>query len=61
MVDDNVHPSQRVQLIHEFQENKIPFDLMLYPTSGHGFRSPSANPLKWEYLYEHLIENPIGG
>jgi len=57
MVDDNVHPANFFQLIHEFQKNRIPFDLMVYPTSGHGFATPSANPLKWEYLYDHLIDD----
>lgn len=55
MVDDNVHPSNSFQVMHALQQARKPFDVMFYPNSGHGIGSPSFNPLKWEYLYDHLI------
>jgi len=60
MVDDNVHPTNVWQLVHALQEARKPFEMMFFPTSGHGIRSPSINPIKWEFLYEHLIEAPGG-
>jgi len=55
MEDDNVHPSNSWQLIHKLQQARKPFDMMFFPTSGHGIGSPSHNPVKWEYLVDHLV------
>lgn len=55
MVDDNVHPSNTLMLAHALQNARKPFDMMLYPNAGHGISSPSHQPLRWEYLYDHLI------
>lgn len=55
MVDDNVHPSNTFQLLHALHQARKPVDVMFYPNAGHGIGSPSFNPLKWEYLYDHLI------
>jgi dipeptidyl-peptidase-4 len=55
MEDDNVHPSNSWQLIHKLQQARKPFDMMFFPTSGHGIGSPSHNAVKWEYLVEHLV------
>ena len=57
MVDDNVHPNNVWQLVDRFQKARKPFDMMFFPNSGHGINSPSVNPLKWEYLVEHLVLN----
>lgn len=55
MVDDNVHPNNSWQLVHAFQQKRIPFDMMFFPNAAHGIGSPSHNPIKWEYLWDHLI------
>ena len=57
MVDDNVHPANIFQLAHRLQQARKPFQMMLYPTSGHGIRSPSFNPLRWEFLLDNLVFN----
>lgn len=57
MVDDNVHPSNVWQLVDQLQKKRKPFTMMFFPNSGHGIGSPSVNPLKWEFLVEHLILN----
>jgi dipeptidyl-peptidase-4 len=57
-VDDNVHPNNTWQLIDEFHKERLPFQLMMYPRSGHGIGGPSVMPLKWEFLWDHLIGAP---
>ncbi|MCH6552244.1 MAG: prolyl oligopeptidase family serine peptidase, partial [Planctomycetes bacterium] len=55
MVDDNVHPSNAWQLIHALQQAGKPFEMMLFPRSGHGAPA-TARRLRWTFLYRHLIE-----
>ncbi len=54
MVDDNVHPSNAWQLIDALQEAGKPFEMMLFPDSGHGAPA-TARRLRWTFLYRHLI------
>jgi len=50
MADDNVLFQDIVQLSQKLIENNQKFDLMIYPTEGHGFRSPTA----WRHEYEEI-------
>jgi dipeptidyl-peptidase-4 len=59
LVDDNVHPHNTWQLIQEFQEANVAFDLMIYPRSKHGLIR-SSNILRYEYLIKNLNPVPIG-
>ncbi|MDZ4754258.1 MAG: DPP IV N-terminal domain-containing protein [Phycisphaerae bacterium] len=54
MVDDNVHPNNTWQLVQELQTHDIPFEMMLFPNSGHGIHSPASDSVKWSYLLRHL-------
>lgn len=58
MVDDNVHPNNAWQLVQALQEAGKPFDIMFYANRGHGLGRHS-NRMRWEYLFRHLIENPV--
>ena len=56
LIDDNVHPSNTWQLVSAFQQANVRFEMMIYPTSKHGFNSTS---LRWEYLHRHLRPEPL--
>lgn len=55
MADDNVHPANAFQLAHELQGLNRPFEMMLYPTAGHGVGGPSAESVRWSFLTKHLL------
>jgi len=57
MVDDNVHPTNAWQLVDALQDADKPFDMMFYPTNGHGL-GRHATKLRWEYLVRHLVLEP---
>jgi dipeptidyl-peptidase-4 len=54
MVDDNVHPSNAWQLADALQSKGKPFDMMLFPNSGHGIWSPSYESVTWTHLLRGL-------
>ncbi len=54
MVDDNVHPSNAWQFAHALQSKGRPFDMMFFPTSGHGIWSPSYESITWTHLLRGL-------
>ena len=54
MVDDNVHPSNAWQLADALQSKGKPFDMMLFPNSGHGIWSPSYESVTWSHLLRGL-------
>lgn len=58
MVDDNVHPSNAFQLVDALQNAGKRFDLMMYPNRGHGLGGLAVT-LRWEYLYQHLVAEPM--
>ena len=55
MEDDNVHPSNSFQMAHVLQSADIPFEMQIFPTSGHGIGSPAYRSSKWSFLQEHLL------
>ena len=54
MVDDNVHPANAWQLANALQSKGRPFDMMLFPNSGHGIASPSYESVTWTHLLRGL-------
>jgi dipeptidyl-peptidase-4 len=54
MVDDNVHPVNAWQLADALQSKGKPFDMMLFPNSGHGIWSPSYESVTWSHLLRGL-------
>ena len=54
MVDDNVHPANTLQLAKALQDQDIPFEMLIFPTSDHGIHSPMYRSAKWSFLLERL-------
>lgn len=61
-LDDNVHLQNTMQLVDALTDRDVPFELMIYPGSRHGFdRSKSAYDFRERarFYYEYLLEKPI--
>ncbi len=61
-MDDNVHMQNTIQLVDALTDRNVPFELMIYPGSRHGFnRSKSAYDFKERvrFYYQYLLEKPI--
>lgn len=56
MVDDNVHPTNVMQLVDALQKADKRFEMMLYPTKAHGL-GKGAMIKRWEFLCEHLLKD----
>ena len=54
LVDDNVHPSNTLQMAKAMQDAEVPFEMMLFPDSDHGIHSPAYKAKAWWFLAEHL-------
>ena len=53
--DDNVHVQNTLQLVYALQRaGQDDFELMLYPKSRHGVRSPHRRRMMWRALRDHL-------
>jgi dipeptidyl-peptidase-4 len=50
----HVHPSNAWQLADALQSKGKPFDMMLFPNSGHGIWSPSYESVTWSHLLRGL-------
>jgi dipeptidyl-peptidase-4 len=54
--DDNVHLQNSMRLVYELQRaGKDDFELMIYPRSRHGVRSPHRQRLVWRAIRDHLL------
>ncbi len=57
-IDDNVHLNNTLQLVKEFQDAGVMFDLMLYPANRHGVTQPAQTrhmrKLMTDYILNHL-------
>ncbi|MEM7199189.1 MAG: S9 family peptidase [Planctomycetota bacterium] len=54
--DDNVHLQNTMRLVYELQKaGKDDFELMIYPRSRHGVRSPHRQRYIWRAIREHLL------
>jgi len=49
-----VHPANAWQLANALQSKGRPFDMMLFPNSGHGIASPSYESVTWTHLLRGL-------
>lgn len=61
-IDDNVHLQNTLQLVDALTEQEVPFELMIYPGSRHGFaRSKTAYDFKERvrFYYQYLLERPV--
>lgn len=61
-MDDNVHMQNTIQLVDALTDRDVPFELMIYPGSRHGFdRSKSAYDFKERvrFYYQYLLEKPL--
>ena len=54
MVDDNVHPTNAWQLVDVLQRAGKDFEIMFYPTRGHGLGRHAAEA-RWAFLHRHLL------
>jgi dipeptidyl-peptidase-4 len=62
LCDENVHVQNTFQLVDALEEYNRQFDLMIYPSSRHGYRSNKAlhfKTLQMEFIYEHLLRKPV--
>lgn len=61
-LDDNVHLQNTMQLVDALTDRDVPFELMIYPGSRHGFaRSKSVYDFKERvrFYYQYLLEKPV--
>ena len=61
-MDDNVHMQNTIQLIDALTDRSVPFELMIYPGSRHGFaRSKNAYDFKERvrFYYQFLLEKAV--
>ena len=54
MMDDNVHPENSFQLIHELQKANRGFEMMLYPTAKHGISGTHFERLVYQFILKSL-------
>ena len=52
--DDNVHPENSIQLIHELQKAERHFEVMFYPTSRHGIYGKHYNKLCFNFIVDAM-------
>ncbi len=61
-LDDNVHLQNTMQLVDALTDRAVPFELMIYPGSRHGF---SRSKTKYDFYervrfyYQYLLEKPV--
>jgi len=53
LIDDNVHPSNTLQLVNELHNANVRFDIQVFPNNKHGIGGP-YNSIRWEYFHKHL-------
>jgi len=62
LIDENVHIQNTFQLTSELQDKGKMFDLMVYPSSRHGYggaKSTHFRNIQIKFIYEHLLQKPI--
>jgi dipeptidyl-peptidase-4 len=56
-VDDNVHPQNTAQFAYELQRAGLPFQMMVYPKSGHGITDPQLLPHLRRTMLDFTLQN----
>ena len=56
-MDDNVHVGNALQFAHELQKAGKPFQMMLYPASGHGVGDPDLRRHMHRTMLDFILEN----
>ncbi|MCA8943103.1 MAG: S9 family peptidase [Planctomycetes bacterium] len=54
-MDDNVHLQNTIRFADELQKAGKDFEMMLYPNSRHGVRSPHLQALRWKIIRRELL------
>ncbi len=60
--DDNVHMQHTIQLADKFTSGTVPFELMIYPGSRHGWSGEKVEYDRRErvrFYYQYLLEKPM--
>jgi len=52
--DDNVHPSNTLQLAKALQDADVPFDMLIFPDADHSVGSPAYRSARWSFLFSRL-------
>ncbi|MFM1829845.1 MAG: Prolyl tripeptidyl peptidase precursor [Planctomycetota bacterium] len=52
--DDNVHPSNTLQLAKALQDADIPFDMLIFPDADHSVGAPAYRSARWSFLFSRL-------
>jgi len=62
LIDENVHAQNTFQLVNELENKNKYFDLVIYPSSRHGYggaKSLHFRNLQIKFIYEHLLKKSI--
>jgi dipeptidyl-peptidase-4 len=62
ILDENVHVQNTYQLVSKLEDLNKDFELMLYPSSRHGYRGAKRihfRDLQIKFIYKYLLEKPI--
>ncbi len=54
LMDDNVHPSNSLQLMHQLQRSNRQFEVMFYPTARHGLFGSHYEKLTFNFIVEAM-------
>lgn len=54
LMDDNVHPENSIQLMHQLQRANKSFDVMFYPTARHGIFGSHYDKLIYNFIVQSL-------
>ena len=61
-IDENVHIQNTFQFVSELQDKGKQFDLMVYPSSRHGYRGQKSlhfRNLQIKFIYDNLLQKPL--
>jgi dipeptidyl-peptidase-4 len=59
MADDNVVFENATEIISVFQENNVPFEMMLYPGYTHRVAGEKISPHMWNSIFRFLESNGV--
>jgi len=60
MADDNVLLQNTTELMAKLQQEKVPFEVMLYPGQAHSAPSSSVAVHLWRTIENFLARNNVG-